>query len=150
MLTASLVSLKERCRVELHVILDSLYADHESIVFHGNVYGDKITEISKLCHIGIYAGNAGLSILHYMCLGLCPITHDSIYDHRGPEPSYIKSGYNGFTFKKESVKDLVSLIEYLYDNPKVTYNTRINAFKSATNIHKRPYSEDFDKVFQNI
>ena len=150
LLTTALDSLKKFCTVELHVISDSLHTDHKSIVFHGNVYGNKIIEISKLCHIGIYAGSAGLSILHYMCLGLCPITHDSIFEHMGPEPNYIKSGYNGFTFKKDSVRDLVSLIEYLYSNPKVTYNARKNAFLSANDIHKKPYSADFDEVFQSL
>ena len=150
LLTSALLSLIKVCTVELHVISDSLHTDHKSIVFHGNLYGNKIIEISKICHIGIYAGNAGLSILHYMCLGLCPITHDSIFDHSGPEPDYIKSGYNGFTFKKDSVRDLVSLIEYLYSNPKVIYNARQNAFISANDIHRKPYSADFDEVFQSL
>ena len=91
----------------LHVVgsgeLESEYRKSHNqswVVFHGAIYDDsKILEISRECRVGCYPGNAGLSVVHYFSLRLPPIVHDDIYSHMGPEPSYIKNGINGITFK---------------------------------------------------
>ena len=85
-----------------------------------------------------------------MALGLCPITHSSIREHSGPEPNYIKHGYNGFMYKKNSKADLLCVLKYLYANTDVLTSTRMNAFAFAKNIHKTTYSQEFDSVFSSL
>lgn len=142
--------LKDSHSFELHLISDFTQVEHDFIISHGAIYGKEILDVAQECHIGIYPGDAGLSILHYMGLGLCPITHSSIRDHSGPEPNYIKHGYNGFTYEKNSKDDLLRLLKFLYANPDVLNFARTNAFAFAKNVHKKPYSQEFDAVFSSI
>jgi len=70
--------------------------------FYGAVYDDnKILEISRLCRVGCYPGNAGLSVVHFFSLRLPPIVHDRMCSHMGPEPSYVEDGVNGFLFRHD-------------------------------------------------
>ena len=97
--------------LELHIIGDG----EESAVireaasrlpwlhWYGMIYDQKrISDISRMCFIGCYPGDAGLSILHYMALSLPPVVHNDFAAHMGPEPSYVTDGKNGFLF---SVRD---------------------------------------------
>ena len=63
--------------------------NNKQLSYYGNVDPSDIPEVSNNCHIGVYPGDAGLSVLHYMCLGLCPVTHSSLRVHSGPEPAYV-------------------------------------------------------------
>jgi glycosyltransferase involved in cell wall biosynthesis len=68
------------------------------IFFHGETYeSERIREISRLCCMGCYPGNAGLSVIHLMSLSLPVITHNNLRTH-GPEASFVRSGENGILF----------------------------------------------------
>jgi glycosyltransferase involved in cell wall biosynthesis len=73
----------------------------KNIIFYGEIYEfEKISEISKNCFIGVYPGDAGLSVVHYMSLSLPVLVHDDLKKHMGPEPSYVKNNFNGLLFKR--------------------------------------------------
>ena len=101
---------KEDSTWKLHIIgtgteepiLRSKFKLDDWIIWHGSIYDEsKIKEISLQCSIGCYPGNAGLSVVQYMALSLVPVVHDKLNLHMGPEPSYIKDGVNGRTFRHD-------------------------------------------------
>lgn len=84
-----------------------------SIRFHGAIYDDKtISDISKRCKVGVYPGDAGLSLVHYMSLSLIPIVHGTLTKHMGPEPSYIVDGKNGLFFERGNPDSLAEKIYF--------------------------------------
>lgn len=105
-----------KCRIThpdmiLHVIGDGenslsykkKFANYNWIIWHGAIYNQhKISQISKMCRIGCYPGDAGLSVVHMFGLSLPPLIHGSMCEHMGPEPSYIIDKNNGFLFDKMS------------------------------------------------
>ena len=141
LLFEAMISLKERGKIiELDVIGDGSERvkfeklAHELSVkvrFFGAIYDDEaISELSKKSTIGVYPGDAGLSLVHYMSLSLVPIVHDNLSKHMGPEPSYINHGINGLTFKRDDSSSLADAIDFVMadENKKNTlskgaYNT---------------------------
>lgn len=104
--------------VVLHVVGDGelsgyyqkLAATLPNVVFHGRLYDDKsIANIAAQCVLGLYPGDAGLSVVHYMSLSLPPVVHNNLRAH-GPEPSYIENGSNGFTFNHGDGEDLCRVL----------------------------------------
>lgn len=118
-----LVQAVNTCRtnglpIELHVIGSgeleaSFRAQHigcDWIYWHGAIHDEfRIADISKLCRIGCYPGDAGLSVVHLFSLGLPPLVHRKLEDHMGPEPSYIIDNKNGFLFDKDGSTEELSL-----------------------------------------
>ncbi|PHR21875.1 MAG: hypothetical protein COA41_01870 [Sphingopyxis sp.] len=101
------------------------------IVFHGAIYDDgTITEISRKCMMGVYPGDAGLSVIHYMSISLVPITHSNLAAHMGPEPSFIVDGYNGLMFERGSAQDLARAISKLLEHPEQRQQMSRNAFST--------------------
>lgn len=95
--------------IRLHVIGDGedasrtkrACAGHGWISWYGPIYDDlRVAEISRDCRIGCYPGDAGLSVVHFFGLSVPPLVHDTLHDHMGPEPSYVKDGINGFLYQK--------------------------------------------------
>ncbi len=88
------------------------------IVYHGTVYEhDAIAEIAGKCVLGVYPGDAGLSVLHYLALGLPVVVHDDITRHMGPEPSFIEFGKTGFGFTRDDRSSLAAAIEQALGQP---------------------------------
>lgn len=115
------------------------------VVFHGKIFDEKkISEISKGCLIGIYPGDAGLSVVHYMSLSLIPIVHDSINSHMGPEPSYIINGTNGYTFTRNSCDSLVKVID------KALNSDNSDVILSSFNSYQELIKKSMGKKFINI
>lgn len=115
-------SLRPELELILHVIgsgeeqpvLMNRFGSFSWIVWHGQVYDQKkINRISRLCSIGCYPGDAGLSVVHYMALSLVPIVHNRADCHMGPEPSYVVHGVNGYTFDYSN--PVTSLLAVLLD-----------------------------------
>ena len=116
---------KNKFSIELQVIgsgyleehYKALYKDETWIHWHGAVHNNHcIAEISKLCRIGCYPGDAGLSVVHMFSLALPPLVHRKIEDHMGPEPSYIIENKNGFLFNSEPAEnDLSTTIETIWE-----------------------------------
>ena len=116
-----------------------------NIKWHGGIFNpNQIQKISSKCHFGVYPGNAGLSIVHYLSLNLPVIIHSDITSHQGPEPSYINNGFNGFTFKDSNDKNnLLSLLEFTYNNlsAKNYQKMCVNANTSFKKLSNPSYSK---------
>jgi hypothetical protein len=121
-----------------------------NIKWHGGIFNpNQIQKISNKCHFGVYPGNAGLSIVHYLSLNLPVIVHSNITTHQGPEPSYIKNGFNGYTFIDSNDKNtLFSLLEYTYKNLSTNNYEKmcLNANTSFKNLSNPSYSKKIYNV----
>ncbi|WP_415897575.1 glycosyltransferase [Neptuniibacter sp. QD57_21] len=105
------------------------------VVFHGAIFDDEvISEISKSAVAGVYPGDAGLSIVHYMSLSLVPIAHNDITKHMGPEPSYIKNMINGILFERNNVISLAESIDYVISNPSSAKEIFENSYITYQNL----------------
>lgn len=102
--------------------------------------------ISKNCFVGVYPGDAGLSVVEYMMLGLPVIKHNKMNEHAGPEPFYIKNNYNGLTFKKGSSIDLSKKIIQIFSDKKLRSKLKKNSLKKIKKINKIPMSKEFFKI----
>jgi glycosyltransferase involved in cell wall biosynthesis len=101
------------------------------IIFHGSIYEDKkIAQLSKKAVIGVYPGDAGLSIVHYMSLSIVPIIHNDLLKHMGPEPSYIEDGVNGLLFSRNDKNSLATNIELALNNKELSLEIATNAFRT--------------------
>ena len=122
----------------------------DNVKWHGAIFSSsQIQKISNQCHFGVYPGNAGLSVVHYLSLNLPVIVHDKIELQQGPETSYIKDGFNGFTFKNSNdKKELFSLLKIIYNNlSEGSYNQIcLNANKSFNDLSNPSYSEKIYNV----
>lgn len=89
-------------------LLRSRFPDHK---YYGAVYDwHSQVEISRNCFVGVYPGDAGLSVVTYLALGLPVVVHNDLYSHMGPEPSYIDSDV-GYLFERGNVNELEVAIE---------------------------------------
>jgi len=119
------------------------------ICFHGAIYDDeKITELSQNSTIGVYPGDAGLSLVHYMSLSLVPIVHDNLTKHMGPEPSYIKHGINGLTFERNDAKSLAKTIETLLGNESMIKKLSRSAFDTYMSLSKPTMAEKLIEIMK--
>jgi len=130
-LTLNIVGDGEK-RVELEKYTKELNLD---INFLGAIYDDElISNLSKECKIGIYPGDAGLSIVHYMSLSLVPIVHSNLTKHMGPEPSYIKDNENGLMFIGDDENSLASVIKKALIEKELSKTLSKNAFNTYESL----------------
>ena len=130
-LTLDIVGDGEK-RVELEKYANKLNLD---INFLGAIYDDElISNLSKDCKIGVYPGDAGLSVVHYMSLSLVPIVHSDLTKHMGPEPSYIKNNENGLMFIRNDKNSLAKVIRKALKNQELSINLSKNAFNTYESL----------------
>lgn len=128
-------------------LINIVYKYKLNVTFHGAIYDDKkVSEISKKSTYGIYPGDAGLSIVHYMSLSLIPIVHNDLSKHMGPEPSYIHNGINGMTFERNSEKSLINILNTILNNTKIQKNLSANAFKSYCELNEIKMSDKLKNI----
>jgi glycosyltransferase involved in cell wall biosynthesis len=97
---------------------EALECKFKSAVFHGAVFDEGLQRaIAAKCMAGVYGGDAGLSVVHYMSLGLPVVVHSSVRYHMGPEPSYVIDGYNGLLFQRGNMDSLKSVLSRLQCDP---------------------------------
>lgn len=121
------------------------------VLFHGKIYDNKqISEISKDCSFGIYPGDAGLSVVHYMSLSLIPIIHNDLSKHMGPEPSYIKDGINGLTFERNSLNSLINILISSINNVELQKKLSEEAYESYLELSKIKMSKKLINIFNNV
>ncbi|AUH00076.1 glycosyltransferase family 1 protein [Prodigiosinella confusarubida] len=85
--------------------------------FHGAVYDEEhIKHLLSSCLAGAYGGDAGLSVVHYMALGLPVIVHNDLRQHMGPEPAYVRDAKNGLLFEKGNIDSLSKKLLQLADD----------------------------------
>jgi glycosyltransferase involved in cell wall biosynthesis len=119
-------------RVELEKYTKKLNLD---INFLGAIYDDElISELSKESKVGIYPGDAGLSIVHYMSLSLVPIVHSDLTKHMGPEPSYIKDNENGLMFICDDKNSLADVIRKALKEKELSKTLSKSAFNTYESL----------------
>jgi glycosyltransferase involved in cell wall biosynthesis len=124
--------------------------EEDGIHSHGSLFAHSIIPIADKCHIGIYPGDAGLSVLHYMALGLCPIVHSEIRMHSGPEPSYVTDGITGCLFNRDSLQSLTSKIIFLYTNPEILSMLRKNSHSFAIDLLENQLSAQLNTIISAL
>jgi glycosyltransferase involved in cell wall biosynthesis len=124
--------------------IEELKKKYKFVNFHGVIYDEKgIAEKLGNCAAGIYGGDAGLSIVHYMSLGLPVILHKEIELHMGPEPYYIKENVNGLLFKRNSVKELTDCIKKILSNHHLRNNLALGALQTFMEMKTPSMAEKF-------
>ena len=89
--------------------LKERYPDH---AYYGAVYDwEKQKTISRNCYVGVYPGDAGLSVVSYLALGLPVVVHDDMESHMGPEPSYINNDVGLFFLRNNCASLKIALVE---------------------------------------
>ena len=140
----------------LHIIGDgplaetcqSMAAGAIDVRFYGMVNDNaRINAISRHCILGVYPGNAGLSIVHYMSLSLPVIVHNDLDSHMGPEPSYVSNDYNGLTFNKESVDDLIHTLHHALSDPAHLRKMAENAYQTYQSLNHPGLAQRFIAIF---
>lgn len=137
---------------ELENLYKSNYKDVEWIHWHGAIHDHyRIAEISKLCRIGCYPGDAGLSVVHYFSLGLAPVVHRNIEEHMGPEPSYIIENKNGFLFTKSTdyYELYLSLSNIWKLSPEDLGKVSNNSYSTYMNLNNPPMGDQFVQLVLN-
>jgi hypothetical protein len=114
--------------------------------YYGNLPPSSIPIIAKKCHLGVYPGDAGLSILHYMALGLCTLVHSDARKHSGPEPCHVLHNVTGVHFDRLSPSSLQASIYRLYYDRHLVQELSLNGFNMARQLHKVPYSAEISAV----
>jgi glycosyltransferase involved in cell wall biosynthesis len=112
------------------------------VIFHGSIYEDeKISKLSERAIMGVYPGDAGLSIVHYMSLSIVPIIHNDLTKHMGPEPSYIEDGVNGLLFSRNDKNSLADKIEKILNHKELSYEVSNNAFQTYKKLSEPSMAE---------
>jgi len=136
---------------DIHLDLVGVNAiEEDGIHSHGPLFADSIVPIAESCQIGIYPGDAGLSVLHYMALGLCPIVHSDMRKHSGPEPAYVIDGITGCLFDRGSLQSLTEIILFLYTNPVVLIQLRKNAHAFSTELLGTKFSAQLQSIINTL
>ena len=140
---------------ELHIVgggsqfsqLASRVNDVSWITLYGEIYDQvEIKNIADQCDIGVYPGDAGLSVVHYMSLGLPSVVHNDYRNHLGPEPTYIEEGVNGVIFSRDNKETLINSLIKLYKAPDLLKKMQLASFNSYVSLINPSQAERFIKV----
>lgn len=124
---------------------------HHDIIFHGALFDEEqIKNALKDCLAGAYAGDAGLSVVHYMALGLPVVVHSDIQRHMGPEPAYVINGVNGVLFQRGNVEALTKCFEKLRFDYKTRNDIASNSLDSYSKFRGSHMARDFYKKILGI
>lgn len=140
--------------LELHIIgggqLEDKYKNQYKNItwlhWHGPVHDNhRIAEISKLCRIGCYPGDAGLSVVHLFSLGLPPLIHKNIEAHMGPEPSYVSANDNGFLFDPATGESgLSATLDSIWQLPAETMrDIAVSAYNTYLDLNNPTMGDQF-------
>lgn len=91
----------------------------------------KITEILSGCHLFVYPGSVGLSLIHAFALGLPAIVHNNKQLHM-PEIGCFKNGFNGVNFEYDSFLSLSSVLIDILEDRSLLKKYSLNAYDTVT------------------
>lgn len=116
--------------------------------FYGGIFDEeKQKEIASSCIAGAFGGDAGLSAVHYMSLGLPVIVHNNLSKHMGPEPSYVVDGVNGLLFERNNLESLTQKIKLLSQDDSLRKELALNSLDTFNRLSSPSMSEKFCKIF---
>lgn len=151
---------EEGILVEVHIVGDgaqkNLLIDRAAgqswVKFYGRIFGEtEVAEIGRRCKFGCYPGDAGLSVVHYFGLSLPPIVHDSLAQHMGPEPAYVRPGINGLTFKRGDIDSLVNALRMASSLSGERYSELCReSFNTYLDLTKRSFASQLSDVISEI
>lgn len=147
---------KKKYIIELNIIgngsiyykLDKLVKDLslKRVNFLGEIYDER--KISRLIYdsdLCVSPGNIGLSAIHSITYGTPVITHDD-FKYQMPEFEIIKSGVNGFFFKKDSIEDLAEKINLCFSK---NFDKKAVRKEIITKYNPQIQKSIFDKLILN-
>ena len=138
-------------------VIGHIEAEHKEVllnryphaVFHGGIFElAEQAKIARACLAGIYGGDAGLSVLHYMALGLPVIVHDNISMHQGPEACYVKDGINGLTFNRGDADALAASVRRLRDDTDLRNRLAEGALATFRDLTQPSMAEKFERIVE--
>lgn len=116
--------------------------------FYGAIFDeDEQKAIAKTCMAGAYGGDAGLSVVHYMSLGLPVIVHGDIGYHMGPEPSYVTESINGLLFERKNVESLTKKILLLSKDDDYRRKLAMGSLQTFHDLASPTMAYKFSKIF---
>jgi len=117
--------------------------------FYGAIFDEaKQRDIAYGCIAGVYGGDAGLSVVHYMALALPVVVHNDIEKHMGPEPSYVKDNANGLLFERGNVESLTDKLLILVGNKDLRDHLAINAITTFNKLKTPSMAEKFVNIME--
>nr|WP_235956463.1 glycosyltransferase [Grimontia sedimenti] len=118
------------------------------VKLYGNVTSEsEIASIATKCDFFVYSGSVGLSLIHAFNYGLPAIVHDDRQLHM-PEFSALVEGYNGWTFPKGNLGELISKMKAYNE---LSIEERILFKKNSLDTISISYnSDDMYKRFSNV
>lgn len=127
--------------------LENLQKLYPEATFTGPIYNlSDQQRVLADCALGVYPGDAGLSVVHYMALGLPVLVHDSWDLHMGPEPTYVDPGVNGLTFLRGDLISLKSGIQSLADDPGFRNEKALGALQTFKNLSSPSMANQFISI----
>lgn len=100
-----------------------------------NLYGEvwcesEITKILEHCHLFVYPGAVGLSIIHAFAIGLPVLIHSDIKFHM-PEASAFVDNVNGFSFERGCLKSLTNSLNWAINNKPILADYAVQAYDTV-------------------
>lgn len=112
--------------------------------FHGAIYSEnEIQDALADCAVGAYGGDAGLSVVHYMALGLPVVVHSKIESHMGPEPAYVIDNHNGLLFERSNINDLSNKMLMVLRDGSLRNSLAKNALDTFGKLSRPSMAEKF-------
>lgn len=132
--------------------IDKLKFEYNQIAkFFGAIYDNNlIKKIACDCFVGVYPGDAGLSVVQYMAYGLPIIVHSEIKNHMGPEPSYVIDGCNGLLFKRNDINSLVSNLSILRNDIQLRNALSTNSINTYVALNNPNMAERFQQILEQL
>ncbi|WP_371185687.1 glycosyltransferase family 4 protein [Thalassotalea maritima] len=128
--------------VKKHPLAESL-----NLICYGEMWNEsEISAVLEGCHIFVYPGAVGLSLIHAFALGLPAILHDNRYNHM-PEIGAFSPGVNGLTFSEGDVTSLTQNIKHCMNDKKTLKIYAQNAYQTVSQSFN---TNDMAKRFINF
>ena len=116
------------------------------IIWVGPIYEEeKIAPWMLSSHIFCYPANIGLSIMHAFGYGL-PVVTDDNYEAHNPEIWSLKTGTNGFVYRKGDASDFVEKIIGLKEDPVLRQKISQEALKTVKLYNIEEMVKGFSKA----
>lgn len=128
-----------------------LFQIHHDIIFHGALFDEEqIKNALKDCLAGAYAGDAGLSVVHYMALGLPVVVHSDIQRHMGPEPAYVIDEVNGVLFQRGNIEALINSLVQLKNSIDYRNYLSVHALNHFNDSDGSQMGSNFFKIINQV